>query len=221
MNDRDPCEVISKYGVEATDGGIACDLDRCPRCQGQPGRFMRHGIRPRLFLVFAQDVIKRVFSYLTRWKCPLCRRTFTLYPDFAFPFKRYVLAFIQARCAAYAEDEARTYSEGVKEAGQIISHEDRDKGAKLWPSTLWCWVGSLGGLEVTLRQALNAIKQKDPSTGLFRALGRIQIRAGKFRSGARKTLLIRCRELTLTEGVYCALFPAPFLPDFAAAYGWR
>ena len=59
-----------------------------------------------------------------------------LYPLFALPFKRYVLAFIQARCAAYVEDEARTYREGVKEGGAAICHEDAESRTVLWPSTL-------------------------------------------------------------------------------------
>jgi len=69
---------------------------------------MKHGVRSRLFLVLVEAVILRVWSHLTRWKCPLCRRSFTLYPDFALPFKRHVLTFILERCAAYVEDRART-----------------------------------------------------------------------------------------------------------------
>ena len=221
MIGRDPCEGIREYGRQATCGEISCALDRCPRCKAEPLRFKWHGVRKRLFVVFVDWVVRRACSYLTRWKCPLCNRTFTLYPPFALPFKRYVLDFIQARCAAYARDEARTYREGVEEEGKAISHEDPDGGAELWPSTLWRWVDSLGRFDVTLRQALNLIKQKDPSTGLFRALGRIQIRAGKFRSEARKTLLIRCRELALAEGVYGSLFSASFFPDLATRCGWR
>jgi len=39
-------------------------------------RFQRHGVRKRLFRFFVQEVIEEVGSYLTRWKCPLCRRTY-------------------------------------------------------------------------------------------------------------------------------------------------
>jgi hypothetical protein len=221
MIGRDPCEDIREYGRQAKCGGISCALDRCPRCNAAPLRFKRYGVRKRLFLVFANWMIRRVFSYLTRWKCPLCKRTFTLYPSFALPFKRYVLDFIRVRCAAYVEDEARTYREGVEEKEGAISHEDADGGAELWPSTLWRWVKTMGRLPVTVRLALNLIKQKDPSTGIFRALGRMQIRAGKFRSEACKTLLIRCRELTLADSVYRALFSVSFFPDLATRCGWR
>ena len=221
MNDRDPLDDIKRYGLHAKRGWISCELDRCPCCRGRPVCFKRHGVRPRLFLVFVEEVIRRVRSYLTRWKCPLCQRTFTLYPGFALPFKHYVLPFILARCAAYVADVVRTYREGVKEAGSPISHEDADGGAELRPSTLWRWVTRLGRFPVTVGQALNLIKQKDPSTDLFRALGRLRIRAGKFRSEARRLLLQRGRELATVDREYARLFSASVFPDLATRSGFR
>jgi hypothetical protein len=178
-------------------------------------------VRKRLFLVFADWVIRRVWSYLTRWKCSFCRRTFTLYPAFALPFKRYVLAFIWGRCAAYAEDEAHTYREGVQAEGMAISHENADSGMALWPSTLWRWVSTLGGFPETVRQALHLIKQKDPSTGVFRQLGGLQLRKGKYRGEERKAMLQRCRALVITERAYAPLFHASLFPDLATRCAWR
>ena len=221
MNGRDLVESIKVYGERAKGKTITCELDTCPRCEGRPVCFKRHGVRHRLFLVFADEVVRRVFSYLTRWKCPLCKRTFTLYPTFALAFKHYVLAFIQARCAAYVADEARTYREGVHEGGSAICHEDAESGTVLWPSTLWRWVDRLGRFSVTVRQALNLIKQKDPSTDVFRALGRLRIRAGKFRSEARKVILQHCRELVTADRVYARLFTVSVFPDLATRCGFR
>jgi len=224
MNGRDLCERIKHYGVKAKlkaeCGGIACGLDRCPHCRGRPGRFEKHGVRSRLFLVLVEAVIERVRSYLTRWKCPLCGRTFTLYPDFALPFKRYVLPFIRERCAAYVDDTARTYREGVEREGVALSYWDADSGMALWPSTLWRWVGALGRFPVTVREALSLIKQKDPATGLFRVLGRMPIRAAKFRSARRKNVLRRCRELVTMDRDYARLFSVSVFPDLATRCGW-
>ena len=220
MNDRDPDEDIKRYGLHAKHGWISCALDRCPRCHGHPVRFKRHGVRPRVFLVFAAEVIRRVRSYLTRWKCPLCQRTFTLYPAFALPFKRYVLPFMLTRCAAYVEDTARTYRDGVNEAGSPISHADADGGAELRPSTLWRWVGRLGRFPVTVGAALNLIKQKDPSTDVFRVLGSQRIRPGKFRGEARKHVLERCRALVTVNPVYARLFSASVFPELATRCGF-
>jgi hypothetical protein len=193
---------------------------RCT-CGGRGGRWRRRGVRYRLFLVFAAEVIRRVWSYLTRWKCPLCKRTFTANPDFALPFKRYVLPFILERCAAYVADKARTYREGVNEGGSAICHEDAESGVVLWPSTLWRWVDRLGRFSLAMRQALGLIKQKDPSTDVFRALGRLRIRAGKFRSEARKVILQHCGKLVTAEQEYARLFSASIFPDLATRSGFR
>jgi hypothetical protein len=221
MNGRDLVQIIKAYGERAKGITILCELDTCPCCEGRPVRFKRHGVRYRLFLVFVAEVIQRVWSYLTRWKCPLCRRTFTVYPDFALPFKRYVLPFILERCAAYVADAARIYREGVNEGGAAICHEDAESGVVLWPSTLWRWVDRLGRFSVTVRQALNLIKQKDPSTDVFRALGRLRIRTGKFRSEARKVILQHCGKLMTADQEYARLFSASIFPDLATRSGFR
>jgi hypothetical protein len=221
MNGRDLVQIIKAYGERAKGKTISCELDKCPCCEGRPVRFKRHGVRYRLFLVFAAEVIRRVWSYLTRWKCPLCKRTFTANPDFALPFKRYVLPFILERCAAYVADKARTYREGVNEGGSAICHEDAESGVVLWPSTLWRWVDRLGRFSVTVRQALNLIKQKDSSTDVFRALGRLRIRAGKFRSEARKVILQHCGKLVTAEQEYARLFRVSVFPELATGSGFR
>ena len=63
MNDRDPLDDIKRYGLHAKRGWISCELDRCPCCHGRPVCFKRHGVRPRLFLVFVEEVIRRVRSF--------------------------------------------------------------------------------------------------------------------------------------------------------------
>ena len=213
-------EVITVYGQDAKAGRIACSAEACPRCGGVPGRFWRHGVRERLFLVFA-EVVCRVCSYLTRWRCPLCRQTFTLYPDFALPFKRYPAPFVLARCAAYASDEARTYREGVLEEGMPISHADADAGMELSASTLWRWVGTLGGLSEAEPRLLDLVRQKDPSTLLFRALAGVRIQSGKYRSEGRRELLAGCWRLALVAAEHVRLFAVSVFTEFGTRSGFR
>lgn len=212
-------EDITAYGREAKAGRIACAMEACPRCGGVPGRFWRQGVRQRLFLVFA-EVVCRVCSHLTRWRCPLCRQSFTLYPDFALPFQRYPAPFVLKRCAAYASDEARTYREGVLEGGMPISHADADAGMELSPSTLWRWMASLAGFAEAEGRMLDLIKQQDPSTVLFRALAEVRIRAGKYCSEARKQALAKCWRLSLIARVYRRLFGVSIFPEFGTHSGF-
>jgi len=208
MNGRVLMERIIAYGQRAINKQLACPLAVCPCCGGWPARFGRHGVRKRQFLVFVQEVIEEVDSYLTRWKCPLCRRTFTQYPWWAIPNKRYVLPFIEERCEAYVEDTARTYAAGVRtEEGLPFSHADAEAGRELAASTLWHWHTTLGGMSDAMRGALELIKQQDPSTGVFRELGLLQIRAAKYRCCGRwprtarraNCIWIMPRYITLTD----------------------
>jgi hypothetical protein len=220
MDDRDPRKDIRRYGEQASSGRIDCDLEQCPRCQGYPREFQWHGVRRRVFLVFVFGLVEAVASCLTRWKCVLCNRTFTLYPVFALPFKRCVREFIQARCAGYVEDAACSYRTGVQEGGEPIFYKDPEQGAVLRGSTLWRWMTSLGSLPETARKALVLIKQKDPSTGIFREEGTLRVAAHKFRSKGRGTVLKRCIELVHIDAVYTALFGVSVFPELATGCGW-
>jgi hypothetical protein len=212
-------EAITEYGRDAKAGRIACLVEACPLCGGVPGRFWRNGVRARLFLVFA-EVVCRVWSHLTRWRCPLCRQTFTLYPDFALPHKRYPAPFVLARCGAYASDGARTYREGVLEEGMPVGHADADAGMELSASTLWRWVGTLGGLVEAERRLLDLVKQKDPSTVLFRALAGVRIREGKYRGEGRRQMLAGCWRLALVEAEHVRLFAVSVFTEFATWSGF-
>lgn len=166
-------------------------------------------------------MVEKAPTYFTRWESLACGHTSTLYPDFALPHKRYALPFIQERCSAYVEDKARTYHEGVLQDGMPIMYEDADSGKQLWPSTLWRWMSTLGGFAETTRCALHLVKQKSPSTGLFRELSTRRIGAHKYHSKARKYTLERCLSLLIVCRVYARLFGSAVFPELATACGFR
>jgi len=178
-------------------------------------------VRSRILLLVALSIVERVKTYLTRWKCTSCLRTFTLYPDFALPHKRYALPFIQECCTSYVADKSRTYAQCVAEGGLPRMYEDADSGKQLWPSTLWRWVSTLGRFEETTRQALHLIQQKSPSTGLFRELSTRRIGSHKYRSLGRKCVLECCLSLLIACRVYAQLFGSPVFPELATACGFR
>jgi hypothetical protein len=177
-------------------------------------------VRPRIILLVVLSTVERVQTYLTRWKCPSCGVTFTLYPDWALAHKRYEASFILERCKAYVSEDACSYRTGITDDDLPIFHEDADVCAQLSPSTLWRWVSTLGGLAQTTHQALHLIKQKAPDSGLFRALGTLRIGAHKYRSDARRQTLDRCLSLLLISQVYARLFGVSFFPELATATGF-
>jgi hypothetical protein len=83
----------------------------------------------------------------------LCRRTFTEYPPFALPFKRYAVSQIAPRALAYVEDDGISYRKAVLETYLPIFHwfdpatdpNAREGGEPvLAHTTLYHWVSALG-----------------------------------------------------------------------------
>jgi hypothetical protein len=199
--------------------------------------FRRHETRPRTFLVVVRDLVYTILSVITRWKCRECQRTFTWYPAFAVPHKRYVLPVILERCRAYAERDEQSYRKGVQERGRPVFHEqpqgeqitadstEEEKASERVPAlahtTLYRWVSTLGAWAHVLRRAWNLIQQRRPWAGVFREVAGFRVASGKFRSRARRRVLHACRSLCVTEAVYGEAFGVSMFPHLATACGWR
>ena len=214
-------------------------LGQCPRCHCpvEAGVFFRcHEIRRRTFVVVVRDLVYTILSLITRWKCAQCQRTFTWYPAFAMPHKRYVLPVIMDRSRAYVETDEQSYRRGVQDGGQPVFHgqpeheqiradsseEDKTKEgtAALAHTTLYRWISTLGALRHTLRRAWSLIEQKHPATGVFRDVAGFRVAEGKFRSQARRRVLHAYRSLCVTEAAYGDLFGVSIFPNLATACGW-
>jgi len=126
-----------------------------------------------------------------------CLKTFTQYPDFLVPYKRYILDFMLVLCGAYLEEETASYR-------NTTSPEDEPRGylninpddslsideRQMSHTTLWNWVKWLGGLTKFADYGINLLRQKQPNFSLHRD-GFI-VAPTKYKSDERKTLLERC-----------------------------
>ncbi len=104
----DIIDEIKEYRKEVLSGKIPDNLQMCPKCNVNVKNIKLHERRKRLFLVVAEHFIKKVWSLLGRWKCLCCNSTFTYYPQFAIPYKRYVKENIMSLCREYVEDDRST-----------------------------------------------------------------------------------------------------------------
>jgi hypothetical protein len=160
---------------------------------------------------------------ITRWKCPFCGKTFTLYPEFALPYKRYVLPSIMDRCSEYLEDDSQTYRRAVTSNNAEFYHQESSEDGS-WPvlahSTLHRWITSLSGLLQTMRSALEQIKQKAPHTGIFRKLAALRIPGQKIRSSHREKQLLRCCWLLWVQDEFIRIFSTSIFPKFATMNNW-
>jgi len=221
-------KIIKEYNEKILSGRINPPEGSCVRCGGNPGYYKLHERRRRGFRYIEGCEVKLVDSYLVRWKCPFCGRTFTGYPYWACPFKRYVLLDIENLSANYLERESATYSKVVGEPLKPMWYATRHRivdgsieHGSLFASTLWHWVGCLGLLESEVRDALNAISQKDPHSGLFRRLWKLPpILSRRYRSEARRKLLESATRYILVAREYFSLFGRKIFPRFAIRGPW-
>ena len=195
----------------------------CPCCGGNPGHFTFHALRFRSFLAVIGDYVQSFSSLIGRLRCSLCRQTFTDYPPFALPRKRYVLVTVESFSRAYVEEEEETY-EGVAStnSGGTFGYEDKDGQIDdrcLAGSTVWRWVGFLGGLERTLREVLSVIREASPSSEIFRRVFPAPPR--KYRSERRRIVLQTLFRLVSAADEFNRLSGVKIFTEFATVCSWQ
>lgn len=193
------------------------DNSICPNCKCEPIYFSVHEKRPRIFQIIIGRLVRRINSYLIRWKCPDCKGSFTEYPSFAFPYKRYVKYQVLKKSFSYAIEWGLTYREGTKEEGMAIAYESQEEAIddrNFSHSTLWCWVGFIGNMAHFLLTALSRIKEKESSSSIFREI--VPINPRKYKSEDRKGVLETCTRLLFAELEYEKIYEKKsiFSPDF-------
>lgn len=122
----------------------------CPRCLAKNSCFKLHERRFRFFRFVVESFVQTVESFLLQWKCPLCKRTFTDYPEFAEPHKQYVKSTIKQFSAEYLQEgkEKKSYRGVVTAANsQPLYYKEDDitpNDMALSHTSVWNWIGSLG-----------------------------------------------------------------------------
>ena len=209
-------EKIKAHKKEVLSRKVPDNLQICPKCGGNSRFFKLHDSRFRLFLVIVDCFVKQVEALLGRWKCPLCHRTSTYYPDFAIPYKRYVKDNILQLSQKYLEGDNSTYETVVRKEDAAIAYDSADSkkyDSYLAGTTVWWWLHYIGSLKHVVSKAFSLIREKDPSSEIFRQIQ--PIKAKKYRSNERKKVLQRCARLLNAEAEFRRLFSSSIFPHFA------
>ncbi len=214
-----PLEIIErlkKYFNDIHKNIVFCILPSCPRCSTSPDLFKRHELRNRQFYVIVDEVVNIVKGILIRWKCSGCNKTFTQYPDFALPYKRYVLQSIMEYAERYIEIEEMTYAQLLRVWAAGYQQHENDE-SHLWPSTIHRWITTLSGMSRLIQKAQGLIHKKNPSVGVTRHLAQLNVSDQKYRSERRKKLLVACCRLLHLEKIYLQTFSISIFPQLATA----
>jgi len=210
-------EIIQRHTDSITSGNIKPPRGSCPKCFETPNTYKLHECRKRRFRFIVGCFVRIALSLLVRWKCPICGRTFTEYPAFALPYKRYVLMDIEGLCEDYLENE-KSYQETVSCEDGAIGYEEKVGKVderQLSPSTPWRWLDLLGSMNNTLTGALNLIRQKAPDSYIFRQL--LPLSRCKYRTQKRKIILQNAWKLLQANQIFQHLFGDKIFPRYEIA----
>jgi transposase-like protein len=215
-------EEIHTFTRAVANGEVSCDCVSCLRCGKRPSSFRLHDRRRRIFLVIVERLVHEVLSLIPRWKCPLCGRTFTTYPAFAVPRKRYVRKEVLRFSERYVNEDRASYRKAATEAGLAVFYrggeEEKIDERQFAHTTVHRWFPFLGSLKRTAREALRLIREKAPGSGIFRKI--VPVPPWKYRSEERRQILIASRRLLQVESEFRALFENSLFPRFATGCRW-
>jgi len=202
---------INEYTQKVRTGQIRCNLPPCPHCEMTSNSFTRHEARQRYFYTIVEQMVRKILGLLIRWKCPGCGKTFTDYPDFILPFKRYILSAMMEHSSQYTENDQTTYRKVIQ--SNPAGYPDSER--QLEYSTIHRWISTLGTLPQIIRKAQDLILQTRPDSSICRDLADLSIHKKKYCTLKRAGILLRCRQLLHLEGLYRLLFRVSIFPNLA------
>jgi hypothetical protein len=189
----------------------------CQKCKSSHDDFKLHERRDRLFYVIIDSFVHTVESFLGRWKCYLCRATFTVYPEYALPYKRYVKDVCISLSEDYVTKDAATYLSVIK-SFEYKTETANENPRMLERSTVWRWLSFFGSLKNTLRNAFDIIRQAAPNSTVFRQISPIHPK--KYRSDERKIVLEQAFQLFTADAKYQGILGHSLFPDLATRCFW-
>ena len=186
----------------------------CPKCHELPDTYKPHEYPVRIVRFIIDNVVVTISTLLIRWKCTLCRKTFTQYPYFLLPYKQYTVVDILRLSESYLENDDLTYRDVANFNGNLIFHKDRNENIPddryFAPATIWRWLDFLGADPVIIDEALNQIRQKAAGNTLFRQI--FPIVRHKYLSLKRKMILENARKLIHINKAFIKLFGNDIFP---------
>jgi hypothetical protein len=153
-------------------------------------------------------VVEIIASWRVRFRCGNCLKTFTEYPPFALPHKRFVKQDVLAKAQQYLSAEQSrcraTYRETVWECQVPLSSAEDQQGRHFRHATVWRWLSWLGSLQDLLQWAMQLTLQKDPQADLHWEPH--PIADHKVRSEVRRQILQRAARMLDVVETFSRLF---------------
>jgi len=203
-------EEIEDYNNKVRRNPSSCKPGSCQCCGFASDEFKKHDTRKRQFYAIVEQIIQTVIGLLIRWECPNCGKTFTDYPDFALPYKRYTVPTILTFSGFYTEDDQITY-QGVN-IKMPVAYQDSEK--QMSHSTIYRWVTDIGNSTEIIQKSVDIILQADPMSKICRDIANLFVPPKKYRSDERLKILSQCRQFLKIQKLFNFKFGVKIFPNF-------
>lgn len=204
-------EMIKNYTIRlAREKNTSPDIV-CRNCRQKPGFYELHETRKRQMRFLVGNVVKVMVSFLLRWQCPLCNSTFTEYPSFLSPHKRFILNDMLHFCKKYLVNADLSYRDAAKHDGVDIGYPDNSGLCNqfLSHSTIWRFMGYLKNMhELNLKKYCSSENKPEPKK-------MPEIASSKYRSHRRLSLLHRAYKAIV---LFRHLVDSKIFPNFETGY---
>lgn len=201
---------IRKMIIDHTDSIVKGNFSSpdivCPSCHQKPEVFKLHESRKRLLRLIEQDIVNVTISFLLRWRCLICGATFTEYPPFVVPHKRYVFTDIIKLGEKYLINADLSYRDVVKHNGADIGYPDAHGLCDrfLSHSSVWRFMGYLADMCRSRMVRIHLPGERPPS-----------IPISKYRSHHRRSLLHKAFQAIL---LFCRQVNQKIFPSFETGH---
>ncbi len=173
-------DTIEEYTDSIVNGDFSSPDVICEKCRRKHEIYKLHESRKRKLRFVSDNVVMVVLTFLLRWKCSLCGATFTQYPPFVLPHKRFVLTDIVQFGEKYLTNKNSSYADAVKNDENDIGYIGKNGLCDNFfsPSSVWRFLQYLSCMVQSNRE-LFCENCADPPP----------ISSLKYRSNQRKNLL--------------------------------
>ncbi len=143
-------QIIKSYTKKIRTSIPEAPRGPCLRCSARNSRFKLHEKRFRFLRFIENGFVCKLQTLLLVWKCLVCRKTFTQYPCFCLPYKRYAKQVVEGLCTNYLSFNSpiqQSYRKAVSTDNHpLYYHQDSSlpNDQALSHTTLYNWITFLG-----------------------------------------------------------------------------
>lgn len=170
----------------------------CPHCNNRDNGFRLRAIISRLIRYTDGETVTVKEIPIKLFFCGICARHFRLLPDFIRKFKRYVSDDIEKIAAKYLSKHKTSLQKEAEFNGspRVHSGHREDKISSLSKTTIWAWVSIWAAMFISMRvhKATTGIPWIITDNYFIERQNSL---GGKYKSGQRRTELIRAIEVLM------------------------